>query len=736
MSNIESFKPIKNLEAAEQMDFFIGWAKDTLPKGVPQKVYAGVRWEDLSWHQWGIQSCTFYVLGNNRRAKETGKISMQPPFIDFAKAVIVHRRILNDKKSVISWLTALKAMEAALFEVTGRSDVIELNAAICYKTCEYIQAHQKKREICYQFGKSLENIVGLLKEKKLLTSPFRWTSPFPRESKGTLKQQRADRQMKLPSQESIKALGEIFHNDLTSSLDVVTTSACAFLLSQPSRVGELADLPLDCIVYKEGGDGSRRMFLRWYAEKGFGATLKPVVTGMEPAVERALSLLRPLTDEAREYAAWLEEHPDEFPPHAGLPKKGQDDPLTYDEVCAALKITVPKGHSARGEFQKDYLNKFPKKTVQSPEAKSVIDAICSGLDKSSGKRAYVTGTNRRYREYADTCVITLRSLNVLMRERYLPKNFPYTTPFEEGKPRLRYSEALFTVLTGCLPDNTKNTFAMARPFGVELGANAGRLSIQLRGRSDRQSIFQRHGYQGISVNTHAFRHELNTEMHRAGLSQLLIDAFSGRTSMGSVYNHETIEERTQALIAVHPSTKQSNNGQRLEMLKTNAPLSLSDVTELDDNAQDRIIHKTHLGICVHDFSYTPCPKMGACLTCGMLGCVKGDDVKLANIKQERNALRVNYDKSVDAEARGLFGASEWRKKAALDLFKCNALIETLENPERENGDIVWNSDNGWNLTNNAAAMAGLIDPRNVEAQAEEAMPSLADLEALMEKLEG
>jgi len=33
----------------------------------------------------------------------------------------------------------------------------------------------------------------------------------------------------------------------------------------------------------------------------------------------------------------------------------------------------------------------------------------------------------------------------------------------------------------------------------------------------------------------------------------------------------------------------------------------------------------------------------------------------------------------------LFGASEWRKKAALDLFKCNALIETLENPERENG---------------------------------------------------
>ena len=735
MSNIEPFRPTNSLEAAEQMDIFIGWAKATLPKGVPQKVYAGVRWEDSSWHQWGIRSCTFYAWGNKSHAKATDKPPMQQPFVDFAKAMIVHRRILNDKKSVVTCLAALKALEAALVEMTGLTDVTRINAGVCYKACEYIKSKQSKGNEAYAVGKALENIVDLMKKKKLLHTPFRWSSPFLYKLRGTLKQQRIDRQTKLPSHESIKALGEIFHNNLTSPIDVITTSACAFLLSQPSRVGELADLPLDCIVYRVGGDGSQRMFLRWYSEKGFGETLKPVVPGMESAVKRALSLVKSLTEEAREYAAWLEDHPHEFPPHAGLPKKGQDDPLSYDEVCAALRISVPIGHTARQQFQSKYLRPFAKRTGMSPEAKAVLEAICSGFDTGKGKWVYVSGKNRHI-EYADTCVITLRSLNVLIREKYLTKYFPYTTAFEEGKLRLKYRDALFTVRTGALPDITKIGFAMAHPFGVDLGANSSRLAAQLSGRSGRQSIFQRHGYPGISVNTHAFRHELNTEMHRAGLSQLLIDAFSGRTSMGSVYNHETIEERTQALMAVHPSTKQSNNGQRLEMLKTNEPLSLSDVTELDENAQDRIIHKTHLGICVHDFSYTPCPKMGACLTCGMLGCVKGDDVKLANIKQERSALKVNYDKSVDAEARGLFGASEWRKKAALDLFKCNALIETLENPERENGDIVWNSDNGWNLTNNATAMAGLIDPQNIEAKAEEAMPSLADLEALMEKLEG
>ncbi|MBL4611650.1 MAG: hypothetical protein JKY58_13250 [Pseudomonas sp.] len=736
MSNIEPFKPTSSLKAAEQMDVFIGWAKATLPKGVPHKVYAGVRWEDLSWHQWGIRSCTFYTLGNGRYIKAIDKIPMQPPFIDFAKAVIVHRRILNDKKSVVTCLTALKALEAALVEITGLTDVTRISAGVCNKACEYIQSNKNRGNEAYAVGKALENIVDLMKEKKLLKTPFRWSSPFLYKSRGTLKQQRIDRQTKLPSHESIKALGEIFHNNLTSPIDVITTSACALLLSQPSRVGELADLPLDCIVYRVGGDGSQRMFLRWYSEKGFGETLKPVVTGMESAVKRALSLVKSLTEEAREYAAWLEDHPNEFPPHVGLPKKGQDDPLSYDEVCAALRIIVPKSRGARILFRETYLDNLAERTALSPRARTVIDAICSGFDMSAGRRVNLPGRNRYYIEHFDTCWITLRSLNVLMREKYLSKDFPYTTPFEEGKQRLKYRDALFTVRKGCLWDDTNNPVTTPRSFGVELGATSARLAVQLKGASKRQSIFQRHGYPGVSVNTHAFRHELNTEMHRAGLSQLLIDAFSGRTSMGSVYNHETIEERTQALIAVHPSTKQSNNGQRLEMLKTNEPLSLSDVTDLDENAQDRIIHKTHLGICVHDFSYTPCPKMGACLTCGMLGCVKGDDVKLANIKQERNALKINYDKSVDAEARGLFGASEWRKKAALDLFKCNALIETLENPERENGDIVWNSDNGWNLTNNAAAMAGLIDPQTIEAKAEEAMPSLADLEALMEKLEG
>ncbi|MCY4126298.1 MAG: hypothetical protein OXF59_14055, partial [Pseudomonas sp.] len=236
---------------------------------------------------------------------------------------------------------------------------------------------------------------------------------------------------------------------------------------------------------------------------------------------------------------------------------------------------------------------------------------------------------------------------------------------------------------------------------------------------------------------HAFRHELNTRMQQAGLSQLLIDAFSGRTTMGSVYNHETIEERTQRVAAYHPKTKNSSAAQRLAKVKTNQPLNLADVRELREGEQDRIIHQTPLGVCVHNFASEPCPKMGACLDCGRLGCVKGDDVKLANLKEERDDLKRRLDKALDAQSRGVFGASESAKKLGEKLFKCEALIQMMENPELENGAIVWNVDNGWTLTKNAAAMSGLIEVKVIEEnQAQEALPSLDDVLAFLDEIEG
>lgn len=734
-NNVVDFKPKSQSAAEAQLAAFIEWAKQTLPKGIPTRVNASIRWEDGSWHPHGILSCSFTALGSTIRTPKT----MQSPFTEFAKAIVVYQRVYLQKKSINEWLSALKALEVALFELTGTRDVSRVSAAICNKACDHMYRHWTKGNTAYIKSKSLEVIINLMRAKKLLRSDFRWTSPLRPRPTTTLKQQRADREQKLPNPEAIKALGEVFNNEFTNPLDIVVTSACALLLSVPSRVGELADVELNCIIFKEDTEGNQRMFLRWYAEKMNQVILKAVVKPeMEPVVERVIALLKPITDDARTYAAWLEDHPDEFPPHEGLPAKGPDEPLTFAEACAALKISS-RENNMRGSFNHNLLIPLEKRKALSPAARSILAEIRDGWDSSAGKRIYVKGKHgvQGY-EFDDRFVITLHKLNVLLREKYVPKDFPYTTPYTEGKARVKYRDALFTVRTGALAEDSGAPIT-THGFGVEIAASHNRMTVQLGGTNnpDKKSLFERWGYPGLKVNTHAFRHELNTQMHQAGLSQLLIDAFSGRTTMGSVYNHETVEDRTQRVADFHPKTKNSNAAQRLAKVTTNQPLNLADLRELREGEQDRIIHQTHLGVCVHNFASEPCPKMGACLDCGRLGCVKGDDVKLGNLREERDDLKRRLDKSLDAQSRGVFGALESAKKLGEKLFKCEALIQMLENPELDNGDIVWNTDNGWTLTKNAAAMSGLIEVKFIEEnQSQEALPSLDGVLALLDEIEG
>lgn len=734
-NNIFDFKPQSQLAAEAQLAAFIKWAKQTLPKGIPNRVHASIRWEDDSWHQHGFLSCSFTALGSTKSAPK----AIQEPFTDFAKAILVYRRVYLQKTNARGWLVALKALEVALFEVKNTRNVTRVSAAVCNKACDHMARHWTAANTAYLSSKALEAIITLMRDKKLLNSDFRWTSPLTPMSRATLEQQKADGEQKLPDAEAIKALGEVFTNELSRPLDIVVTSACALLLSAPSRVGELADVELDFLEFKEDAQGNRRMFLRWYAEKINQVILKPVVKPeMEPVVERVIELLKPITDEARTYAGWLEDHPDEFPPHKELPTKGPDEPLTYAEACAALKLVVHVNLSPRNVFYSSFLIGMEKKRALSPAARALLTEIRDGWDSSLGKRKYIKGKQGiACIEFDDRFVLTLRKLNILLREKYLPNDFPYTTPYAEGKARVKYRYALFTVRTGALVDDSASV--VRHGFGVEIAANTNRLNVQLGGTNNPKikSLFERYGYPGVKVNTHAFRHELNTRMHQAGLSQLLIDAFSGRTTMGSVYNHETIEDRTQRVADYHPKTKHSNAAQLMDKVKTNQPLSLADLMELREGEQDRIIHQTHLGVCLHNFASEPCPKMGACLDCGLLGCVKGNDVKLGNLMEERDDLKLRLDKALDAQSRGVFGASESAKKLGEKLFKCEAFIQTLENPELENGDIVWNADNGWTLTKNAAAMSGLIEVKVIEEnQAQEALPSLDDVLALLDEIEG
>ena len=161
-NNIVDYKPRDQLAAEAQLAAFIEWAKQTLPKGIPNQVHSSICWEDGSWHQHGFYACSFRALGSTNVAPK----AMQIPFTDFAKAILVYRRVYSQKKVMTIWLRALAGMGAALFELTGTQDVTRVSAAICNKACEDMDRRWTKGNTAYQHGKALEAIITLMRAKK------------------------------------------------------------------------------------------------------------------------------------------------------------------------------------------------------------------------------------------------------------------------------------------------------------------------------------------------------------------------------------------------------------------------------------------------------------------------------------------------------------------------------------------------------------------------------------------
>lgn len=170
MSNIIDFTPKADLDAAQQLDAFIAWAKGTLPKGIPNRVHASIHWEMDSWHQSGMKLASFTALNSPQYAKAEDKSYMQPPFLDFAKAMLVYRRVYLGKKDIRGWLDAMKVLEFALVELTGTRDVTQTSAAVCNRACEHMRAKWTKGNNAYIASTRLEQLIKWTVKKGLLAT--------------------------------------------------------------------------------------------------------------------------------------------------------------------------------------------------------------------------------------------------------------------------------------------------------------------------------------------------------------------------------------------------------------------------------------------------------------------------------------------------------------------------------------------------------------------------------------
>ena len=610
---------------------------------------------------------------------------LDPAFIDVARAFVKLQHVANPgqtRAGSIGRLQALRHLEVALLDLHGVADplmvdqgVLDTAAALARKNFAVAGAHR--------VGAELKKFSEVMARKGVIAPVCAtWANPNkqPKNTSYHLDASaEAARQKRLPEDDAIFALADIFNRDLDVTdarvqMDIVTTSACALLMSAPSRGQEIFRLPVNLVFKETDKFGQEQMGLRLHASKGFGAYVKWVWSSMAPVAERAVERLKVIGEEARKLARHFENPKANrrFYRHGNCPKVVDDQPLTRDQVCQALGIEAGNLYSA-----------LRKRSLSAVDGTYTLQELWDG---------YVLPQHRKHCPY-----------------------FPYTSAADQAmgdKGGLKFSESLFCVLRHQLHRGSDTSpVLLGLPELSRLNSDLG------PNNNNTENIFERYGFvdadgEPLKLTSHQFRHLINTEAQRVGLSDEQIAHWSGRLriSMNSAYdgrkNVERVEQSRAVVEAVQASIGLKPGSGDHWMVVVPHLRSTTDITDIQPKLSGL---KTLYGECHHDWSFAPCEGFVKCLDCNEHACIKGTDEDAQTKLLRLKTLHVGVLKEVSkAETAALEDSDgqEWLDVQQRYAAKVEQLISILESENVPDGSVV-RSANGQHPTHLHRALRGL-----------------------------
>lgn len=686
LTSVTTLTPKDHTQAAENLAEYIRSAKEDLT----------VLGSDLDWSAWKWPGVGSFVKQDWTKSSKRKNIPLShlldPSFIEFAKAYIRDRHAQNPRESKSFHghrLPPLRMLEMALLERHPTADPVNINLAMLDRAAALICKYFTGQNV-QQAGWHLQTIAATLGKRQLTLAPVgSWVSPIPKIKQLGLavgSAGEAHRASKLPDQDALKALAEIFNHDLnpldpSHQRDIYTTSVTTLLLSAPSRGGEEThNLPVDLVFKATDRFSTEQVGLRWEAGKGFGSYIKWIWDGMVPAAQIALDRLKSMTEEARNLARWMEDPKtgNRFYRHANCPVVEDDEPLAVEQVCLALGLSV----------------RFPRQ-------------VLSSVGLSCADHSY--------------------SLNDLWTNHILPQHqkdfprFPYINEKEAAKGKkggLKFSEALF-----CMRSNQLHLRRGTSP--VRLWMPSLPRYLQDVGISDatRTSIFDRHGYRDadgepLKLRSHSMRHLLNTEAQRGKMTNEQIAWWSGRVNQAQnqVYNHITEQERVDR--AKEILTNKTSNFSIVPFRPNGTELTDATDAALSSGANGITTHgywhintgnkpaschdldmqpqlagiNTLYGRCEHDYVLSPCEGFAQCLDCSDHTCIKGsgsdEQEKLVRIKELMSLVAHEVDQAKSKINDGDWGARDWYNAQSKWLDKLQQLVGILQSNQIPEGAVV------------------------------------------------
>lgn len=632
MTTLVHFSSKAELSASENLTEFIRMCRDDLTVfGID------IKWHDTSWPK----AANFTKLG----VQSKGFLSsdrLDEAFIDFAKAYFRYQQghhptgTKNESK-------ALRVIEAALLQSKGNAELGGLDFAVLDEAAVFARGHYSALA-AYQCGRELQRLARFVSEKRLIPSDLStWKSPIKKPSDMGIQtgaKAKAVQEKKLPSQEALDALAEIFANDPTDPKDIFTSSTFAMTMCAPVRISEILDLPADCEVEEIDSNGLLQYGWRFYSAKGYEGDIKWIPQIMVPVAREAVRRIRTLTESSRKLAEWIENCSGTPYRHTECPDVADDEPLTMLQACAFLGVARDSRRACTSSL------------------------IGAKLETEDGAH-------------------TLNSLWTYSISRQ-PEGFPWLN--EEKK--IKYSNALFCMSRNLIHEGrgTSPVILWAPTNNVFNNNLSPRESLK---SSSHQSIFDSHGYKAsdgsaLKLTSHQSRHLLNTLASRGGLTQEQLAKWAGRADpkQNRVYNHMSEWEMVAKAEALDTSlTLFGPQGE----VSLHVPVSTQEINLMERGA----VHVSLWGVCSHDFIMSPCEKFRDCLNCEEHVCIKGlgndNAQRLDRIKTRLLQVEKDYAEAQAAINNGYAGADRWYEYHQKTIDRLRQLVEILESPHIPDG---------------------------------------------------
>lgn len=653
MANIIHFQPNHEITVKQNLDSFIEHCRDNLTLYDDQGGWQSNNWK----HKQKNRSIAMTFSKYREKSNPAHFDPLDEPFLSFAKAYIRYNQSIKAVSSVTNKMVALRMLHDAIIAIHGVADILKTDGLVLGElenlTRQRVINADRRNKVGYQ----IEILLEFIRDKRFVPALQSWVNPWPKvgaKAERTDKESRDWQDKRCPTMYQMLALADCFANAETLE-DKYWSSVITLLMFAPGRAGELAELTVDCLHYGENG----ALGVKWYAEKGFGHTIKWVPEALKATVIEAHRRLMEIGKPARDAAKFAYENPNVFMRHDDCCTPdgfSEDKPLNAYQFVHAMNFG--DGLITQMEEKVSDFNGVTAWNMAGGKATKWVQKLLE-----NGMPTYSDLANFVATEYQRSYWPNLSSIHrpvweslVLIREREFHKEFKV------------------------------RKFSWLLPSVNDLNAQ---LSMRDKLKYPPKTLFQRMGFKDedgsdIRLTSHQIRVWLSTNAERGGMDAWQLARWAGRARINDNrhYDLRTQDEREQQARKIIEFNERPT---ALEAIKMNLPVSYKDLGVNRIGIAD----VTEYGMCVHDYAMSPCTKGGECMTCKEHVCIKGMPDTLERIIRLEKQVESQFNKATKDEANGVFGADRWVSHLGWKLAHVRTQRERLESEETPEGAILW-----------------------------------------------